>query len=102
MLINAGLTDHPTAGAQKLRGVGQNTAQVGEAFFGSDERGLRIKLTDFRIGLGHFSFGEIRRVRDDQIVGAGNGGEPIRLSEVDALRQVALRGVLAGQRERVG
>ena len=102
MLVDARLTKDPAAGAQVLRGVGQDTAQIGEAFLGCDQRGLRVELADFRIGLGDFGFGEVRRIRDDEVVSVGHGGEPIGLREIDALGQIALRGVLAGEGEGVG
>ena len=101
MLVDTGFAEHPTAGTQELLGIGQDTAQVGEAFLGRDERGLRIELADFRVGLGDFGFGEIRGIRDDEVVSVGDRGEPIGLREVDALSQVALRGVLAGEGEGV-
>ena len=102
MLIDTGLADHPAAGAQELRGIGQDTTQVSEAFLGRDERGLRVELADFRISFGDLGLGQIRRIRDDQVVSIGDGGEPVGLREVDALNQVTLRGVLAGERKRVG
>ena len=101
MLIDARLAEHPAAGAQVLRGVGQDATQVSKAFLGRDQRGLRVELADLRIGLGDFGFGEVRRIRDDEVVSVGHGGEPIGLREIDALGQIALRGVLTGERQGV-